>query len=409
MLTGRKPRLEAIMPRHQTDTSDSRISRKCRRPLLVLLMMILIVSCTTPGPPAAKTVHELAWSRIALPDSVAASSLTAASGNLLVGGRASAGGDHPVLFTVDASSTTRPVSLHPMSPYAKVADLVSLAAQGDEVVALGAAHGGAHANFRWTVWAGSRHRLNEYPQTFETFGGQSAGGLLDIVTTSEVPVIAGTWAARAGGLDASVWLPKDRKWLRQESAGTALANTKEIQVAPRAANGAGSTMIISGSVITFGDGVEQRAAIWIWPNRSSAWILQQLPDAGIHSEALASACAQTCWVSGHADSSVALWSFDPARAAGTATRESTLPSLEIDTDGPGPRTVMSGDRPGVVFSHAGSTRLVVSDGRNGWQTFTAPDGSVLDATNVGDRLYAIIRAADGVGLWTADLAATQPR
>ena len=326
-----------------------------------------------------------------------------------MGGRASTGGDHPVLFTVDASSTARPVSLHPISPYAKVADLVSLAAQGDEVVALGAAHGGAHANFRWTVWAGSRHRLNEYPQTFETFGGQSAGGLLDIVTTSEVPVIAGTWAARAGGLDASVWLPKDRKWLRQESAGTALANTKEIQVAPRAANGAGSTMIISGSVITFGDGVEQRAAIWIWPNRSSAWILQQLPDAGTHSEALASACAQTCWVSGHADGSVALWSFDPARAAGTATRESTLPSLEIDTDGPGPRTVMSGARPGVVFSHAGSTRLVVSDGRNGWQTFTAPHGSVLDATTVGDRLYAIIRADDGVGLWTADLAATQPR
>lgn len=410
MLTGRKPRLEAIMPRHQTDTSDSRISRKLRRPVLVLLMMILIVSCASPGPSAEKeTVHELAWSRVALPESVAASSLAAASGRLLVGGRASTGGDHPVLFTVDASSTARPVSLHPISPYAKVADLVSLAAQGDEVVALGAAHGGAHANFRWTVWAGSRHRLNEYPQTFETFGGQSAGGLLDIVTTSEVPVIAGTWAARAGGLDASVWLPKDRKWLRQESAGTALANTKEIQVAPRAANGAGSTMIISGSVITFGDGVEQRAAIWIWPNRSSAWILQQLPDAGTHSEALASACAQTCWVSGHADGSVALWSFDPARAAGTATRESTLPSLEIDTDGPGPRTVMSGARPGVVFSHAGSTRLVVSDGRNGWQTFTAPHGSVLDATTVGDRLYAIIRADDGVGLWTADLAATQPR
>ena len=60
MLTGRKPRLEAIMPRHQTDTSDSRISRKLRRPVLVLLMMILIVSCASPGPPAEKeTVHEL--------------------------------------------------------------------------------------------------------------------------------------------------------------------------------------------------------------------------------------------------------------------------------------------------------------------------------------------------------------
>jgi hypothetical protein len=48
----------------------------------------------------------------------------------------------------------------------------------------------------------------------------------------------------------------------------------------------GSTMIISGSVITFGDGAEQRAAVWIWPNPISAWMLQQLPDAGTHSEAL---------------------------------------------------------------------------------------------------------------------------
>ena len=395
------------MPRHQTQTGDSTISRKPLHPCLVLLMMILVVSCSSPAPPAPQeTVPELGWTRIALPESVAASSLVPASGNLLVGGRASAGGDHPALFTVDASSAARPVSLHPISPYAKVADLISLAARGDDVVALGTAHGGAHANFRWSVWAGSSHRLNEYPQTFETFGGWSAGGLLDIVTTSEGPVIAGTWAAPAGGLDAAVWLPQGRKWVRQESAGTALANTKEIQVAPRAASDAGSTVIISGSVITFGDGAEQRAAVWIWPNRSSAWVLQQLPDAGTHSEALSSACTQTCWVSGHADGKVALWRFDPARSAGRVSRDSTLPAMEIDTDGPGPRTIMSGDQLGVVFSHGGSSYLLLSDGRNGWQTFTAPSGSVLDATTVADRLYAIIRSDDGVGLWTVDLSAT---
>ena len=394
------------MPRHQTHTGDSTIPRKLLQCCLLLLMMILMGSCSSPSPPGLKeTARELGWSRIALPESVAASSLAPASGSLLVGGLGATGGDHPVLFTVDASGTPRPVALHPNSPYAKVADLVSLAARGDDVVAIGAAHGGAHANFRWTVWAGSTHRLNEYPQTFETFGGQSAGALLDIVTTSEGAAIAGSWAAPAGGLDAAVWLLQGRKWIRQKSAGTALANTKEIQVAPRAANGAGSTMIISGSVITFADGAEQRAAIWIWPKRSGAWMLQQLPDAGTHSEALSSACAQTCWVSGHVDDKVTLWSFDPARHGGTATRNSTLPSLEIDTDGPGPRTIMSDDRPGVVFSHARSTRLVLSDGQNGWQIFTAPPGSVLDAATVGDRLYAIIRSDDGVGLWTADLSA----
>jgi hypothetical protein len=81
--------------------------------------------------------------------------------------------------------------------------------------------------------------------------------------------------------------------------------------------------------------------------------------------------------------------------------------MEIDTERTRPRTVISGDRAGVLFSHAGNTRLLLSDGHNGWQIFTAPDGAVLDATTVGDRLYAIIRTDGAVGLWTTDLGATR--
>ena len=398
------------MPRHLTRTGDATTTRGVASLWAALLMMIMVASCSDAGPPAPpETARELSWSRIALPESVAASSLAPASEALLVAGRASSGRGHPALFAVDASGNTHAVALHPTSPYAKVADLVSLAAHGTEVVALGGKHGGAHANVRWTVWTGSRQGLDEYPQPFETFGGQSAGGLLGIVIASDGPVIAGTWAANEGGLNAAVWLPTGRRWLRQESDGTALANTQQIQVNPRAASAAGPAVILSGSVITFGDGVEQRAALWTWPTRSSAWMLQQLPDAGIHSEALSSRCVQTCWVSGHADGRLALWSFDLAHVAESATRDSTLPSVEINTDGPGPRTVISGGQPGILFSHADSTRLLLSDGHNGWQIFTAPAGSVLDATTVGDRLYAIIRTDDTVGLWTADLAATRTR
>ena len=367
---------------------------------LAPLVMIIFANCSNAQPPApTETVRELSWSQIALPESVAASSLSSMADDLLVGGRASAGGDHPVLLVVDPAGSARPVPLQPNSPYAKVADLVSLAAGGNKVVALGAAHGGAHANFRWTAWAGSPERLDDYPQTFETFGGQSAGGLLDIVYTADGPAIAGSWAAPEGGLDAAVWLSRGERWIRQNSAGTALANTAQLQVAPRAASAAGSAMIIMGSVITFGDGAEQRAAVWTWPSRKSAWTLQQLPDAGTHSEALSSGCMQTCWLSGHADGKVALWTLDPAHANGSASRDTTLPAMEIDTDGPGPRTVLSGDQPGVIFSHNGNTRLLLHDSR-GWQAFAAPAGSVLDATSVGDRLYAIVKINDTVGLWT---------
>jgi hypothetical protein len=404
------PRLEAIMRRLPTRTGDAPNSRRLALQGVALLVMIVFASCSNAQPPVpTETVRELSWSRITLPESLAASSLTSMAHQLLVGGRASAGGDHPMLVVVDPSGSVRPVRLQPNSPYAKVADLVSVAAGGDKVVAIGAAHGGAHANFRWTVWTGSTKLLVDHPQTFETFGGESAGGLLDIVYTSEGPAIAGTWAAREGGLDAAVWLPRGDRWIRQSSAGTALANTPQVQVAPRTASAAASAMIIMGSVITFGDGVEQRAAVWIWPTRKSPSTLQQLPDSGTHSEALSTRCAQTCWVSGHADGKVALWSFNGAQADGTTSRDSTLPSMEIDTDGPGPRTVLSGDQPGVIFSHNGNTRLLVHDSHGYWQAFSAPAGSVLDATSIGDRLYAIIKINDGVGLWTTDLEATRPR
>ena len=393
-----------------TRTGDATRFRRLAVLGIAALLMIIFASCSDPPAPApTETVRELTWSRIALPESVAASSLASMADELLVGGRASAGGDHPVLFVVDSAGSPRPVPLQPNSPYAKVADLVSVAARGNKVVALGAAHGGAHANFRWTVWSGSTKQLDDYPQTFETFGGQSAGGLLDIVHTSQGPAIAGTWAAPAGGLDAAVWLPRGERWIRQNSTGTALANTPQVQVAPRSATAAGSAMIIMGSVITFGDGAEQRAAVWTWPTQQSSWTLTQLPEAGTHSEALSSRCTQTCWVSGHADGHVALWSFEPGHANDSASRDSTLPPLEMDTDGPGARTILSGDQPGVIFSYNGKTRLLVHDSQNGWQVFAAPAGSVLDAISVADRLYAIIKINDSVGLWATDLATTRPR
>jgi len=356
--------------------------------------MLVVTGCSQPEP-ATPLVEDLAWTRITLAEDIAPSSLAPAGSSLLVGGRVSMGGNHPVLFHVGATGVVRPVPLRPTSPYAKVADLSSLASDGTQVFAIGEAHGGAHANFRWTSWSGSVQALTEHPQTFETFGGISAGALLDIVVTTDGPVIAGSWsAADARGLDAAIWLPRGQTWQRQESAGGALANRDDLQVAPRAAAAFGTAMIITGSVITFGDGVQQSAAIWTWPRRDAAWQLTQLPEPGGRSEALSSQCADRCWVSGHVDGQLALWRTD----RGEVTREPTLPDAPIDVDGPGPRTIIVEGRPGILFGHAGVNRLLLQD-ESGWRTLTAPDGRVLDALLIGTRLYAIM----GAGLWFADL------
>ena len=303
-----------------------------------------------------------------------------------------------MLAAIAGDGTTRSVPLKPNSPYAKVADLVSLDADANEVVALGAAHGGAHSNFRWTVWRGTAAGLVDHPQTFETFGGQSAGGLTDIVLTSAGPVIAGSWSSASGkGLDAAVWLPEGDRWVRKASAGTPLANTDLVQVAPWSAAAHGQAMIITGSLITFGDGLRQTAAVWTWPTRSAKWSVTRLPDAGKRSEALAARCTQACWVSGYVDGQVALWQV----GAGEPVRESLPAGLPVDG---GTRTVLTADgRPGVVFSKAGRSMLVVKS-QAGWSTFAAPDGTVVDAIAVGDRVYVILGAdAASSRLWTVPL------
>lgn len=325
-------------------------------------------------------------------------SLAVSGPDLLVGGRSSIGRDHPVLAAVAGDGAARSVRLRPNSPYAKVADLVSLDADGTEVVALGAAQGGAHSNFRWTVWQGTAEELVDHPQTFETFGGQSAGGLTDIVLTADGPVIAGTWSAASGkGLDAAVWLPDADTWVRQPSDGTPLANDDPVQVAPVAAAAGGNTMIITGSLITFEDGLRQAAAVWTWQSRDAGWEVTRLPEAGKRSEALSASCADACWVSGYVDGQVALWQVGP----GEPVRQSLPDGLAVDG---GTRTILIADgRPGVVFSLAGRSTIVVEN-QTGWSTSAAPDGTVVDAIANGDRVYAILDTdGESTRLWTASL------
>jgi hypothetical protein len=369
------------------------------RAFLTLLGLLAVAACGGVDRPA-ESPPALQWTAVDLPESMNPRSLAISGPDLLIGGRSSVGGDHPVLAAVAGDGAARPVPLKPNSPYAKVADLVSLDANGTEVVALGAAHGGAHSNFRWTVWQGTAEGLVEYPQTFETFGGTSAGALADIVLTADGPVIVGTWSPASGkGLDAAVWLPRGDRWVRQPSAGTPLANTDRVQVGPRSAAADGRAALITGSLITLGNGLQQTAAVWTWPSRSGEWSVTRLPDAGKRSEALAARCLQLCWVSGYVDGQVALWQ------AGTGeqpVRESLPGGLPVEG---GTQTLLTPDgRPGVVFSKGARSTLAVKSA-TGWSTFAAPDGTVRDATAVGDQVYLIVGADPlATRLWSVQLS-----
>jgi hypothetical protein len=170
-------------------------------------------------------------------------------------------------------------------------------------------------------------------------------------------------------------------------------------VNPRAAAAGGSTVIVAGSLVTFSDGVRQQAAAWRRDGGDQPWQLLRLPDAGTASEGLSAGCAGSCWLSGRADGSVALWRLDPRPA-----REPAFPARPVDVDGPGPRVVLpAGTGPGVLSSTAGQSVLALSVGGR-WRSYTGPAGTVVDAAATGSRLYAVLRNRDRSTLWTTDVA-----
>ena len=76
----------------------ARLSHRLQRWLTVAVVaMFVVTGCRQPAPPTPP-VEELAWTRITLAEGTAPSSLASAGPSLLVGGRSSVDGNHPVLF-----------------------------------------------------------------------------------------------------------------------------------------------------------------------------------------------------------------------------------------------------------------------------------------------------------------------
>ena len=154
----------------------------------------MLAGCATaaPTPPSE-------WAIVALPGDAAAVTLTAYRDELLVGTRPTDDTAAPGLVRLQGSTTTV-LAVTPASGYGPEARWLSIAVDdGGDLVAVGGARGGAHANVRWTVWRGSTESgLREEEQTFDTFGGWGAGDLVGAVAAPSGPAIVGSWGSRAG-------------------------------------------------------------------------------------------------------------------------------------------------------------------------------------------------------------------
>lgn len=267
-----------------------------------------------------------------LPRGVEPVTLTASGPTLLVGGYAPTGKVKPRLLRIAPGGSGSEVRLVPHTGYAFEARWQSIASDGDRIIAVGGAPGGAHSNTRWTTWAGTNAGVTEIPQPFDTFGGWGAGDVIGPVLTSAGPVIAGFWQGVRSGLDAAIWLPAGDRWVRQSSAGSALESTPELQVGPRSATSTG--MVLPGSALHLSGGtVLQSAAVWRSERVNGGWARVDLPPSGASGEAVSAHCTgQNCVVSGYIGDAVALWRL----SSSTVTRIPGVPQITSNPSAPIP-------------------------------------------------------------------------
>jgi hypothetical protein len=289
------------------------------------------------------------------------------------------------------------VRLIPHSPYAFEARWRSIASDGNKIIAVGGAPGGAHSNTRWTTWVGTSAGVAEVPQPFDTFGGWGAGDVIGPVLTRSGPAIAGSWAGAKSGLDAALWLPVGERWVRRPSTGSALESTPQLLVGPRSATGAGAGVLLPGSAVHLTGGtVRQSAAVWRSERVNGGFARVDLPDSGTTSESVSARCTeQDCVVAGYVDDVLALWRVSPS----AAIRIPGLPKVASSTRTPIPAPLAVGRRLIEVVS-AGPNVVVLDGGDRPWTLSEGPVGSATSSALVGGWVYVIAKPAAGPAvLW----------
>ena len=377
--------------------------RRLAAVLLVVFLAVVLTACEDGGsefvPPTTSigaNQEALVWTEHALPDGMDAVTL-ASAGDALVIGAWAPDRPNPRLLVLRGGNLTE-ADVDGVTPYAGVARWLSVAARDGQLVAVGGARGGAHANVRWTVWAGdlggATPRLVEQPQPFGVFGGWGAGDLTGIAFAGTEPVVAGAWQSSRTGNDVSLWFRSGDRWKRQDSTGSTLGST------PRALNGArfitttGDGLALAGSVTDLGPGsIASVPALWTAPDADGPWALVRLPASQSIAEAHAARCdGDACLVVGADGGTLAVWDVRGSTVARVDTP--TFPVAEKHTVPP-PTRINGTDliaMPGEVLQR----------GSSGWRQRPGPPGVPIASATVGDTLYVATTAGDGRGrLWSA--------
>ena len=365
------------------------------------------------GPAPAPTARPLAWSPVPLPRGdvpLTLATSAASPGAVIVGATSSTG---PALWSVGADGRSLvAVPLSPHSTYAHPARWAYLAVDGQHVVGVGRATGGAHGLPRWTVWDGSTTGVQERPQPFETFGGPRAGGLAAVATGAGRDVVVGAWDDGGPGLDGAVWLRSAGRWDRLPGGGTALASTSTdlVQVASVGLTGTSGdppTVVVAGAATDLsGSAPSQRPVAWTSRDPRGPWQRHDLPATTSAARVTGSTCDRTgCWLGGTDGDVAALWRLS-ARSApppegpdvadpDVVVERVPLPGTVATTSATGALTALDGATLWVVVRGHSGAALVRRDGAGTWSVWAAPTGDVQALAARSGHLAVVVRAAGG--------------
>ncbi|MFD9891087.1 hypothetical protein ACFWY9_17225 [Amycolatopsis sp. NPDC059027] len=168
-----------------------------------------------------------------------------------------------------------PMTLHARSGYARQAELTVPAIDGDRILALGSAFGGAHGNPRPTIWTGGPAALDEYPQGMELLGGPRAITVTGSAAGPSTYVLSGQWDHPRGGAGAAVWVSADGAvWSRLDD-DPALLSTEGARTRILATTRAGDGFVAVGDVRS------ERLSPTAWTSGDGrSWRREALPADG---------------------------------------------------------------------------------------------------------------------------------
>ena len=276
-----------------------------------------------------------------------------------------------------------PIPVTATTGYGREARWVSLATAQQRILGIGATHGGAHANARWAVFAGTTAGIDEQEQTFDVFHGWGAGTLVAAAFVGTAPVLVGSWQSEAAGLDIAVWLLHGSTWTRQRSTGTELASSTTSMVQAADACG-GDRLMIAGQAIDLNP-LRARPVAWTSTDPRAGWLRVDLPcDA-------ASATAQS--VAAHPDGWLVTGRSDAALAAWTIGTDLTAKPLDLPSlPGDGPTHAAAAPDGTLLITAGDGTTVQVLTGRDGsWQRSSVGAGAPLAAA-WAQRAHLIVGA-----------------